>query len=405
MMSKQTLKLFVAAFAFLAAVASVWSSSTPVDRAGAASAPSERAAMPPGAPNASLTLLAQQDAWVYEGAPAANFGGDPQLHVGRTSAQVAVFNSRTLVQFDLSPLPAGATIVSAKLQLYQVGWNGPTQYNIWPDAVLRPAWTEAAVTWATQPTFANQGDPPVPIDTSNGWKAWDVFNIVGNWVSGKNENLGIVLRGDGDTIGERIFGARNDPQTAPRLIIEYVRPRPAPTRTPLPAWTPIPSKTPTVGPAPTATPIVPAYAYVQFSNFIQAIPSPIDLSIYGIEITQGIQCFDTSKGLAGCANNSLPVVAKKDSTARIYLRYSGLGTGLSNVPVRLHIFANNVEYIVNATGKAKPVLSQANADDAVNIWFNVNFSNDVLVSFYAEVDPNNVIAETITQQPLSGGSA
>jgi hypothetical protein len=87
-------------------------------------------------------------------------------------------------------------------------------------------------------------------------------------------------------------------------------------------------------------------------------------------------------------------VAKKDSTARIYLKYTGAGTGLSNVPVRLHIFANNVEYIVNASGKAKPVLGQANADDAVNIWFNVNFSNDVLVTFYAEVDPNHSIAET-----------
>ena len=90
----------------------------------------------------------------------------------------------------------------------------------------------------------------------------------------------------------------------------------------------------------------------------------------------------------------MPVVAKKDSTARIYLKYSGSGPGLNNVPVRLHIFANSVEYIVNATGKAKPTLGQANADDAVNIWFNVNFSSDVPVSFYAEVDPNNVIAET-----------
>ena len=268
MFSKHTLKWLVVVVAFVAGVAALWGGSTPVDRAGAASAPFDQVSAPPGAPDASVTLLAQQDAWIDEGAPAANFGGDPQLHVGRISAQVAVFNRRTLVQFDLSPLPAGATIVSAKLQLYQVGWNGSTQYNIWPDAVLRTAWTEAAVTWATQPPFANQGDPPVPIDTSNGWKTWDVANIVGNWVSGKNENLGIVLRGDGDTIGERIFGARNDSQTAPRLIIEFTRPRPAPTRTPLPTWTPIPSPTPTKGPAPTATSIVPAYAYVQFSNFI-----------------------------------------------------------------------------------------------------------------------------------------
>jgi hypothetical protein len=233
------------------------------------------------------------------------------------------------------------------------------------------------------------------LDTTNGWKTWDVTNIVKGWVHTGLPNYGILLRGsNAQLFGERIFGARNDPKTAPRLIIQFDRPRPAPTRTPLPTWTPIPSPTPTKGPLPTPTSIVPMYPYFQFNNFISVIPSPIDLSIYGIEITQAIQCFDTSKGLGSCPDNSLPVVAKKDSTARIYLRYTGSGSGLSNVPVRLHIFANNVEYIVNASGKAKPVLGQANADDAVNIWFNVNFSNDVLVSFYAEVDPGNIIAET-----------
>ena len=77
-----------------------------------------------------------------------------------------------------------------------------------------------------------------------------------------------------------------------------------------------------------------------------------DLSIHGVEITQGIQCFDTSKGLSACSDNSLPVVAKKDSTARIYLRYSGAAGSMANVPVRLHIFANGVEYMANASGKA-----------------------------------------------------
>ncbi|MCB0144631.1 MAG: hypothetical protein KDE50_32415, partial [Caldilineaceae bacterium] len=65
--------------------------------------------------------------------------------------------------------------------------------------------------------------------------------------------------------------------------------------------------------------------------------------------TQGIQCFDNSKGLASCPDNSLPVAAKKNTTARIYLKYSGfLSSSMSNVPVRLHIFANGVEYIANA---------------------------------------------------------
>jgi hypothetical protein len=361
---------------------------------GAASAPVDRVSVPPGAPSASVVLLTTQDAWIDAAAPTANFGSDPQLHVALT-ATVAPFNRYTLVGFNLSPLPSGSTIISAQLQLYQVGASGAPRYDVIPDAITQGPWSEATLTWNNQPPSANQGDLAITLDTTNGWKTWDVTNIVKGWVHTGLPNYGILLRGsNAQLLGERIFGARNDQKTAPRLIIQFDRPRPAPTRTPLPTWTPIPSPTPTKGPLPTPTSIVPAYAYLQYSNFISVIPSPIDLSIYGIEITQGIQCFDTSKGLGSCPDNSLPVVAKKDSTARIYLKYTGLGSGLNNVPLRLHIFANSVEYIVNATGKAKSALSQANADDAVNIWFNVNFSNDVPVSFYAEVDPNGVIAET-----------
>jgi uncharacterized repeat protein (TIGR01451 family) len=131
-------------------------------------------------------------------------------------------------------------------------------------------------------------------------------------------------------------------------------------------------------------------------NFnLAAAVVPGDLSIFGIEVTQGIQCFNTARGLAGCADNSLPVVAKKESTARIYLRYAptiGVGTR-SNVPVRLHIFANGVEYIANTQGRATSAIDQGAAESA-NVYFNVNFSNDINVSFYAVVDPNNTQVES-----------
>jgi uncharacterized repeat protein (TIGR01451 family) len=150
----------------------------------------------------------------------------------------------------------------------------------------------------------------------------------------------------------------------------------------------------TVNPAPVIPPIR-ALAYTQFVNVpIQAFLQN-DLTIAGIEITQGVQCFDTSKGLASCPNNSLPVIAKKNTTARIYLKCSNLivaGCTKSNVPVRLHIFANGVEYLANALGKATPNINQATHDGA-EIYFNVNFSSDVSVSFYAEVDPSNAISE------------
>ncbi|HEU5101743.1 MAG TPA: DUF11 domain-containing protein, partial [Roseiflexaceae bacterium] len=151
----------------------------------------------------------------------------------------------------------------------------------------------------------------------------------------------------------------------------------------------------TVNPAPVLSPVL-AIPYKQLTSIPSAIFNQRDLSIFGIEITQGIQCFDTSQGLAGCADNSLPVVAKKDTTARIYLKCTSLilaSCSASNVPVRLHIFANGVEYIANASGKATNSINRG-VHDAAEIYFNVNFTNDVNVTFYAEVDPNGAIGET-----------
>ena len=165
-----------------------------------------------------------------------------------------------------------------------------------------------------------------------------------------------------------------------------------PTNTPV-APSPTPSPTPT-NTAIVANPVIAApYSPIKAVVALPPVFKP-DLSIHGIEITQGIQCFDNSKGLASCPDNSLPVAAKKNTTARIYLKYSGfLSSSMSNVPVRLHIFANGVEYIANASGKATTSINQGNSDSA-NIYFNVNFSNDVNVTFYAEVDPNNTVSET-----------
>ncbi len=168
---------------------------------------------------------------------------------------------------------------------------------------------------------------------------------------------------------------------------------PTPTRTPLPTWTPVPTQIPTVGPTPTPTPQLAVFAYLPPQTIFEPLLFQGDVSIHGIEITQGIQCFDTTKGLGGCGNNSLPVVVKKDTTARIYLRYSGVFANMANVPVRLHIIANGVEYTANASGRAWPILDQGR-DDSANVYFNVNFTNNMNVQFWAEVDPNNTISES-----------
>jgi uncharacterized repeat protein (TIGR01451 family) len=146
---------------------------------------------------------------------------------------------------------------------------------------------------------------------------------------------------------------------------------------------------------PPSTPLLRALPYKPvIAELIYPLPTS-DLSIHGIEITQGIQCFDTSAGLAGCPDNSLPQVNRKSTVARIYLRVSGAASVLNNVPVRLVLIdVNNVEYVVNTVGKALTFIDRANGSSSANVYFTVNFNGTVPVRYYAIVDPNGSIAET-----------
>jgi hypothetical protein len=196
-----------------------------------------------------------------------------------------------------------------------------------------------------------------------------------------------------------------------QVPFDVTEPTPTPTPTPSPTPTPTPTPTPLPTPhSPTPTPFNPLFQYYPFSplvlNYLAPFTPTEDLSIFGIEITEGIQCFDTSKGLSGCPDNSLPLVAQKDATARIYLRYDGLGLSKAGIPVRLHLFAGGEEYIVNASGRAYKTLDQSVSDNP-NVWFNVDFFNGADVSFYAEVDPDHHYLETTESNnrfPASGTS-
>jgi hypothetical protein len=182
-----------------------------------------------------------------------------------------------------------------------------------------------------------------------------------------------------------------------------------PTRTPMPAWTPIPPARPTLGPTPTATPLVSMVAFLPIKAvFIAPKLFTPDYSIHGVEITQGIQCFDPTKGLDGttCPDNSLPLVAKKDTTARVYLKANNAQSVTNNIPVRLYLHANNVWYHVDALGKTTTSINQL-LNESANIWFNVNFSSLVVVDFYAVVDPDNLYTETNesnNRYPLTSGT-
>ena len=267
----------------------------------------------PDAPVLAVTLLATSDAWLSELLPNVNNGSSRSLLVERTNARVPT-QAQTLVQFDLSSIPAGAIIDSAELALYQLNGGSASRYTIYVDEV-GAAWSELLVTWNTRPPAANRGDPPSTLDQTSGYKLWDVRQIVSRWLSGAATNRGFLFRGDGVTIGYREFSSRDLTGQEPLLRLTYHMPAatatstatatrvlpPSPTATASQTRTATPSRTPTR--TATRTPTLPATPTTP--------PLQIaDLIAVRIEVTQAIQD----------ENNSVPLVAGKRTFVRFYAR-------------------------------------------------------------------------------------
>ena len=121
-------------------------------------------------------------------------------------------DQRTLIQFDLSLIPAGATIDSSALRLYGLSYDSssaPSSISVY--RVARP-WVENQVTWvnaATGSPWTNAGGDivgttggqltqPYSVWTGNqtpayAWYAIDVLSLTNDYFQGVHPNYGFAL--------------------------------------------------------------------------------------------------------------------------------------------------------------------------------------------------------------------
>jgi len=209
------------------------------------------------------TVRLQQDENGYTGAsdtyitayePEASYGGADRLLLAYDTRR------KSLLQFDLDPVPNGVLIKSAQLTVHLLETCG-SAISVSAYDMLQP-WHDMDASWA----YAGQGQPwnepgiGEGVDRSSAaectvenvrWEGAHQFSIrplVERWLTAPQENHGLVLIGSGfySSCSFPLASAQyGDPGMRPVLEIKFMYPRPTPTATSTSTSTPTATATPT----------------------------------------------------------------------------------------------------------------------------------------------------------------
>ncbi len=149
-----------------------------------------------------------------------------------------------VMKWDLSPLPADAEVQSAILYLYLESSGGDDQYEVSVHKIINydpniaqcngytydgtNGWTPNTQCYNNVPLaqadIAQAEDTKV-IDKNLGYKAWNVTQMVRDWVSDPSNNYGLLLNSDKTASADsfRFFASTEDTDGSkrPKLVITY----------------------------------------------------------------------------------------------------------------------------------------------------------------------------------------
>jgi hypothetical protein len=204
------------------------------------------------------------DTYVASANPTGSYCSSTSLHVSYDVDEFGYeYWERAYLGFDLSSIPANATISSAVFYAYLYSASGASSVSIELRRVTSAWDASPCPTWNTKPASAAYISKAV--DTSSGPKNWSVTSLVRDyWLNkgfGVSPNFGLELRGpeSGGATNEysRYFYAENAAANPPSLFVTYQIPTATPTSTRTPTRTPTPTRTAspsaTASRSPTAT--------------------------------------------------------------------------------------------------------------------------------------------------------
>ena len=177
------------------------------------------------------------DGYAWSGGTESSSGAISTSDKLRVGFSTAYGNYRTLIKFDMSSIPAGATITSADLKLYYYAYVGtvgdPLDISVYRTTV---DWDEGHLSWSKAENYNSFSYDTVTIIVGSGagYKTWDITALVQNWVDGTYSNYGVLLRAptqSGSSI-YRTFRSKEYGSNVPKLEVTYTTEQellPAPT--------------------------------------------------------------------------------------------------------------------------------------------------------------------------------
>jgi hypothetical protein len=167
--------------------------------------------VPLGASGAGANATA--DSYVSAGSPASNFGASAGMNIGGGNS--------ALIQFDLSALPllTAAQVSKATMSFYV---NTAATTGGVDVSQVTSAWTEAAVTFNSRPTFLSPFATNVQASAAKQWIKVDVTQLVRDWVSGTAANFGLQVSAAAASSTLLVLDSRENATTSHPAFLDIV---------------------------------------------------------------------------------------------------------------------------------------------------------------------------------------
>lgn len=161
----------------------------------------------------TVTVSANADSYVDEGAAGSNFGSASDLKV-RSALLLGLLGKRwTLVRFPLPDTPPLCSVTSVTLRLFAHAVSGATRTLSVQG--LDAAWQEGTVTWNNAPDATGTA---VTTSSGAGYRTWNVTSL---YAVAANGFFVRDLGGGLLTAAESLFNTRTAGSNTPELLVTF----------------------------------------------------------------------------------------------------------------------------------------------------------------------------------------